>query len=150
MHLTNEGPGKLLGHWCSKCWQCCTAHCFCNEKGKISSGEDEDGAGLWVCCGELGGASSRAKATGSATSTHDLSGLCQQWGNINSQSQKHLPPKLLDFFLHSCLGLHEEHASTLDRSPPRSLCVGASSPWDFLVAVWRKASFHCVSLWNQN
>lgn len=66
MCLTNKGPDawNLLRHCCPQCWQCCTAHIFCNEKGKISSGSVV--AGLWVCCGEFGRASRRARERGSA------------------------------------------------------------------------------------
>lgn len=144
-------PGKLLGRGCFHCWQCCTARSFCNEKGKISSGEVEDGAGLRVYCGDLGGASRRARETGGATWTHALPEMCQQWCEATlTHSRRSAYCQGSWFFLHGCLGLSEERASAQDDSHPRSLGAGAPYPLDFLVAVERRASFHCVSLWSQN
>lgn len=79
-----------------QCWQCCTPVCFRNEKGKILSGEAKDSAGLCVCCGELGGASKRARETGSATYAHNLADICHQLCEA-TQLQKHLSLKLLVF-----------------------------------------------------
>lgn len=63
-------PGS---HWDTAVPSAGTAeHIFCNEKGKISSGQVKDVTGLWVCCGEFGRASRRAKERGSATCAHAL------------------------------------------------------------------------------
>lgn len=86
MHLTDGETGA---------WQCCIAQCFC-DKGKISSGGVEGGAGLAMGSLEVLPEEQRTQAVPPAL-VPVLQGAAMS--QRNSQQQKHISLALLFSFL---------------------------------------------------